>query len=390
LVNIWRKEQEFDKYAKYIYVTKSNNISMELSILDIGCELEQDDFVVIFKAFYEGYISRSDKYYPPRCSSINQKTCSSLAGAWKITQKSRSELSTLDFCFVLIKQNEEEIYYFNARWFDPEMGIFLTEDPAKPDYKDPLTMNTYAYCKNNPIMNIDPDGEFWNFIVNIISAFAVAYGTSAGLQWVGNGFDFSKIDWKAANKAGSFAAMSYAFGGYGTENLLGDAWHDEMIEFGISDGISSMSTGGDFYEGFNSGMKDYLMRRTWDGMSFDLDDSNYLSIVADLRQGLAFGNGLVIAHPNVFGFFEHWHTITEASDFGFVGKSYLGAGYGSYEDYPKDASKYENYKFRVISSVKNPDMKKFNVGFVDYVLPWNNCVHAAKSQIRNSTNYRGY
>ncbi len=29
---------------------------MELSVLNIECEPEQDDFVVIFKAFYEGYV----------------------------------------------------------------------------------------------------------------------------------------------------------------------------------------------------------------------------------------------------------------------------------------------------------------------------------------------
>jgi len=72
------------------------------------CELEQDDFVVIFKAFYEGYISKSDEYYPPRCSSITQETCSSLAGAKKITQKSRRDLSTFDFFASFLHQGKNE------------------------------------------------------------------------------------------------------------------------------------------------------------------------------------------------------------------------------------------------------------------------------------------
>ncbi len=72
------------------------------------CEAEQDDFVVIFKAFYEGYLSRSDKYYPPRCSDITQKTCSCLAGAKKITKKSRRDLSTLDFFASFLHQGKNE------------------------------------------------------------------------------------------------------------------------------------------------------------------------------------------------------------------------------------------------------------------------------------------
>lgn len=33
-----------------------------------------------------------------------------------------------------------ELYYFNARWYDPELGRFITEDPARDD------SNWYVYC----------------------------------------------------------------------------------------------------------------------------------------------------------------------------------------------------------------------------------------------------
>ena len=42
--------------------------------------------------------------------------------------------------------------YFNARWYDPELGRFISEDPvANP--------NLYIYGNNNPLSYIDPDGE---------------------------------------------------------------------------------------------------------------------------------------------------------------------------------------------------------------------------------------
>ena len=45
------------------------------------------------------------------------------------------------------------LYYFNARYYDPVIGRFLTEDPNKQG------MSWYTYCSNNPINMIDPDGK---------------------------------------------------------------------------------------------------------------------------------------------------------------------------------------------------------------------------------------
>jgi RHS repeat-associated protein len=48
------------------------------------------------------------------------------------------------------------LYYFNARWYDPELGRFINEDPAG----DPNNPNLYTYCRNNPLSYIDSDGHF--------------------------------------------------------------------------------------------------------------------------------------------------------------------------------------------------------------------------------------
>ena len=37
-------------------------------------------------------------------------------------------------------------YYFNARYYDPSMGRFITEDPARDG------INWYVYCGNNPLV----------------------------------------------------------------------------------------------------------------------------------------------------------------------------------------------------------------------------------------------
>jgi len=47
---------------------------------------------------------------------------------------------------------DAQLYYFNARWYDPETGRFITEDPVK----DGLLW--FAYVNNNPMGYIDPTG----------------------------------------------------------------------------------------------------------------------------------------------------------------------------------------------------------------------------------------
>ena len=53
------------------------------------------------------------------------------------------------------KQLDETIglYYFNARWYDPSQGRFITQDPARDG------INWWGYCKGNPVNFLDPDGQ---------------------------------------------------------------------------------------------------------------------------------------------------------------------------------------------------------------------------------------
>lgn len=66
---------------------------------------------------------------------------------------------------------ETGLYYLKSRYYDPETGRFITIDDIS--YIDPETingLNLYAYCGNNPVMNIDPNGTF------ILSLFLICLG----------------------------------------------------------------------------------------------------------------------------------------------------------------------------------------------------------------------
>ena len=63
-----------------------------------------------------------------------------------------------------------------ARYYHPAQGIFLSLDPDPGYEDDQLTMNGYAYADNNPVMNIDPDGNF---------AIAASFGGDLGAKFIG-------------------------------------------------------------------------------------------------------------------------------------------------------------------------------------------------------------
>jgi len=58
-------------------------------------------------------------------------------------------------------QYDEEtgLYYLNARYYDSATARFLTEDTFRGSYQDPLSLNRYTYCHNNPLIYWDPTGH---------------------------------------------------------------------------------------------------------------------------------------------------------------------------------------------------------------------------------------
>jgi len=76
-----------------------------------------------------------------------------------------------------ILDEETGLYYYNARYYDPELGRFIQADTVVPNEADPQTLNRYTYCDNNPLNNIDPSGNL-AFLAGL--AIAVAVGAAAG------------------------------------------------------------------------------------------------------------------------------------------------------------------------------------------------------------------
>ena len=58
-----------------------------------------------------------------------------------------------------VYDEETGLYYLNARYYDPVIGRFLTEDTYLGERTDPLSLNLYAYVLGNPHKYFDPSGR---------------------------------------------------------------------------------------------------------------------------------------------------------------------------------------------------------------------------------------
>jgi RHS repeat-associated protein len=74
--------------------------------------------------------------------------------------------------------------FYHARYYDPQLGRFVSPDPIVQDPTDPQTLNRYAYVRNNPVNLVDPSGYFFQFLVALVIAVvkvvidaAIAIGT---------------------------------------------------------------------------------------------------------------------------------------------------------------------------------------------------------------------
>jgi RHS repeat-associated protein len=54
---------------------------------------------------------------------------------------------------------ETKLYYMHARYYDPILGRFQTQDSMRGSMGSPVSLNRYIYCQNDPISLIDPSGN---------------------------------------------------------------------------------------------------------------------------------------------------------------------------------------------------------------------------------------
>jgi len=57
------------------------------------------------------------------------------------------------------RDDETELYYYGARYYNPKVGRFTQADTIVPEPGNPQALNRYAYVFNNPLNLVDPSGN---------------------------------------------------------------------------------------------------------------------------------------------------------------------------------------------------------------------------------------
>ena len=109
--------------------------------------------------------------------------------------------------------NESGMYYLNARYYNPILCRFISEDNILGANGDLLSYNLYAYCSNNPVMFVDPIGnQYVDFRDREPMGIAIGVGAGGGLligliefikdcgKAISNLFSTSKAEEKEAEK----------------------------------------------------------------------------------------------------------------------------------------------------------------------------------------------
>ena len=86
------------------------------------------------------------------------------------------------------------MYYLNSRYYDPEVGRFISPDTTDIlEVQDDLyDKNLYAYCDNNPVMRIDSSGAVWHLAVGAVVSVAIQFVADVGIG-LATGSSFGEV-----------------------------------------------------------------------------------------------------------------------------------------------------------------------------------------------------
>jgi RHS repeat-associated protein len=84
---------------------------------------------------------------------------------------------------------ETGLVYFGARWYDPEIGRWITPDPSEDGE------NWYGYCNNNPLRYTDPNGLYagGDDFAAFLGGGLIGAGIEFGFQAWNNKYDITKV-----------------------------------------------------------------------------------------------------------------------------------------------------------------------------------------------------
>lgn len=157
------------------------------------------------------------------------------------------------------EDKETGLYYYGARYYDPEIGRFISPDSVIQDPSDPQSFNRYAYARNNPVNLIDPTGNFWWMAFLLIAkiAFWVSIGfTVASFIAYQSGYaELGKIFGTIAMVTGIISSVAGIIGTIG-QNAANQAINEATQAVAQAAPLDPLTSGGQKFQSLGEGFQE--------------------------------------------------------------------------------------------------------------------------------------
>lgn len=188
---------------------------------------------------------------------------------------------------------ETGLYYLQTRYYDPELGRFISADSI--EYLDPETLgglNLYAYCDNNPIMNADPMGT--SFLVALIVGAIIAGVVAGSVKAVGTAISGGS----AKECLGSFVGGFITGAVLGAATILGGGFAVGAITATAATvlGTAAFLTAGTFL----AGMGAYAAENAISGKPIYADEALKNGAITFAQGVFSFGVGAMMGAAGFF------------------------------------------------------------------------------------------
>ena len=131
-------------------------------------------------------------------------------------------------------------YYLRARWMNPDIGRFISQDTFTGSIFEPQSLHRYVFARNNPVMNQDPSGfADWTLAQQMVNGAMISVLVTASVMLIKQtvtGVRYSASEWVfqlgLAAALGIFGTLLTSANGL---NLLANS--SESVAAGLSEAL---------------------------------------------------------------------------------------------------------------------------------------------------------
>ena len=148
-----------------------------------------------------------------------------------------------------VYDEETGFYYLQSRYYNPEVGRFISSDVLLSTGQGVLGHNAYAYCGNNPIVREDTQGNLWGLIAAAVGAVtgavvgAVTGAVTGAITALASGSDFGETVVAGIASGAAAGAITGAVVGLASDVVSVGIAATIVIGGGVLSGVASELVG---------------------------------------------------------------------------------------------------------------------------------------------------